>query len=84
MLVRDEAVALGLARVLVGDDDGFVDGTVGGEERSELVGGCVGAKAADEELAAGGVGVGEGAGRGEEVGVVEEGGGEDLEEVVVR
>lgn len=83
MLESDEAVALALPRGLVEDDDGLLELAVGGEEGAEAVVGGVPAEAADEELAAGGVGVGDGAGGGAEVGVAEQGVLEEVEELVL-
>lgn len=59
MLECDKAVAFGLSGGFVSDDDGFVDVTEGGEEGAEFVGGGFPTEAANEELAAGGVGVGD-------------------------
>lgn len=83
MAERDEAVALGFSCGLVEDDDGLVEVAVGGEDGSEGVGGGIAGEAADEELAEGGVTVGEGADGVEDVGVAEGGGLEEVEELVL-
>ncbi|KAM2308942.1 hypothetical protein ACFX1S_031104 [Malus domestica] len=59
MAKRDEPVTLGFPGGFVEDDDGLLDLSVRGEEGSEALGGGVPAEAADEELALGGVGIGD-------------------------
>lgn len=73
MAERHEAIALGLTGGLVEDHDGLLELAVGREQGAEAVGGCVPTEAADEELALGDVGVGDGADGGEDVGVTGDG-----------
>lgn len=84
VLEGDEAVAFGLAGVLVEDDDGLVEIAVGGEEGAEGVGCGLEAEAADEELAKGGLAVGDGADGVEDIGVPYDGVLEDVEELLLR
>lgn len=78
---EDEAIALGAAGDLVGDDADVVDGAEGGEGEAEGVGGGVESEAVDEDLAEGGIEVGGGADGGEGRGVCKGGGAEEGDEL---
>lgn len=59
MLERYESVSLRFPGGFIGDNDGFIEFAKDGEDGAELVGGGFPAEAADEELALGGVGIGD-------------------------
>lgn len=82
MLKSNKPIPLGLPGPFIGNNNGFLDLSEGGEDSAEALGGGFPAEAADEELALSGVGVGDGADGVEDVGVAEEGGTEDRDELV--
>lgn len=80
---KDEAVALGLARVAIGDDVALVDVAVGLEGQGQGLAGCVPAEAEHEYLAVGDVGVGRGVDAAEDFGVVQGGVDDEVDELVL-
>lgn len=78
-----KAVAFAFTSGLIKNYDTFFDFAIRGEEGAELLCGGFPAEAADEELALGGVMVGDGSDGREDVGVAEDGGLDDGEELVV-